>query len=1102
MAQNASERTFLGKIGHTLGTGERLGVQAAMMPQLRALNPSAYEALQQRGGDIYAGDVLRTGWPEIFDQPNIGSKLAAGLGGIAVGTVIDPLSILGLGGLSKLGHADAAAGTLGKSLTQQASKGQRALIGVRKLFDESGSVIPLIRGDGPITGAPFRAIDAIREGRGTQAAVDFIGRMTKTQAYLNAPGQGYWIKEAAKGWDGLVNRFLQDFGSGIGVHPGVFQGLKNLYAKTMGHTGQFTRDAAYNLEPSMDNLAQTLAEKLQIDPKKAREITNKIVLDYHTQHPYIDLVKQNNDFKFVTRNVPKTEYDRALAAVQKHLNVALPPSFGGPPSLLDNAFLRNLREASNAQKEMYQRVLHLEGTVLGKTHQFWSHPDAGYSPVWVSEEFQKAQSELLQQVYRKPGSKLGDKGKFPWLTHPHMKTRLYRTVDPLALEEMATSFSSAIPSTFKYQGEVIDWHKELASGVGGFITPKQFTTARWLRRQIDSFKNPQDVKAGYEVLRKLLPTPTIAERNDIIFTKGFEIAKGVSIPPGTIRDAFVEDPVAQFIHRGSMAGRSVSSHDFFDFVKNSDIALPVGTLPADKAHWIESNVPGLKGYALDPDVAKYLNRQLDREVNLPKSMELMLRGLNKANQHFKAWTLGLFPSYHIRNFMGDMHNYWLASDSPTAFFRGIKDSTEAFNAIRANRQHLITTPNGVLDAREIWKEADKLNAWGVGFASPHDPAASSQAASSIYRGLNSPLRIDDPEQFVYSAYKNSGALKAWGGIVPMPPKEALRASALLDHRNWYIESGFRVGQMVSDRVRMAHILQKVRQGYSVEDAVVSAKKVLFDYHDLSPVERKLWREIFPFYSWTRKNIPNIMHHMIVSPDKVARFHGGVRGFQGPIAPEDERYLNGWMEENYPLRIRKNKNGQYEYLMLKNWLPLVDIQELASAASVGTMVQSSLTPFMKVPMELASNFNYFTGRKIDNLSRKALSLGTERTRYFSANRALGVNLGPAGEGVMVPNKVAHILKSVRPVDILHQIIDNPQDMDNLSRMLKVTLGRTYPLDTRKGLFQIEKDLDELNRDTNRAVKGALLKHEPGEARRYQSEGLKQVREYMMSHGLAR
>src|SRR5690606_22039236 len=78
---------------------------------------------------------------------------------------------------------------------------------------------------------------------------------------------------------------------------------------------------------------------------------------------------------------------------------------------------------------------------------------------------------------------------------------------------------------------------------------------------------------------------------------------------------------------------------------------------------------------------------------------------------------------------------------------------------------------------------------------------------------------------------------------------------------------FALQTMYEDWTRVAHVVDRLSKGDTLDEAVSSMRRTLFDYHDLTDTERDTFRAIAPFYTWTRKNLPYQIEQMIERPER-------------------------------------------------------------------------------------------------------------------------------------------------------------------------------------------------------------------------------------------
>ena len=73
--------------------------------------------------------------------------------------------------------------------------------------------------------------------------------------------------------------------------------------------------------------------------------------------------------------------------------------------------------------------------------------------------------------------------------------------------------------------------------------------------------------------------------------------------------------------------------------------------------------------------------------------------------------------------------------------------------------------------------------------------------------------------------------------------------------SWQVQKNMAMGRHMENNSRMAHWVQKMLDGNGVDASDASVRKYLFDYDELTEFEKKIMRNIIPFYTWSRKNIP-------------------------------------------------------------------------------------------------------------------------------------------------------------------------------------------------------------------------------------------------------
>jgi hypothetical protein len=361
---------------------------------------------------------------------------------------------------------------------------------------------------------------------------------------------------------------------------------------------------------------------------------------------------------------------------------------------------------------------------------------------------------------------------------------------------------------------------------------------------------------------------------------------------------FEENPAIQMAYRGLAHVKAITSKEFFDGVKK--FASKTG---------VETAVPELKGLRFAEDIAKQIDNYY--ESIKPEELKVLFRTYDAVLNWWKAQVL-IAPSYHIRNVVGNLWNNFLA---------GVKNPISYIQAgllqMGKGRDFKIAGMTG----DEFLKLAERRGVLGKGWYAADIPTA-------IESGLK-------------ATWKK--------GINP------------LSQQNYAFRLSKAIGTALENNARLAHFIDKLKSGSSIDDAVLSVKKYLFDYNDLTKFEKTVLKRVFPFYTWTKNNIPLQLEHLITQPGKYAGLEKVIRAIEkismGDNRPANEKYLSDYIKNNTSMRVGYNKEtNTYQYFLLGNWLPSYQAMDFLSQPLYNMMAM--LTPILKTPMELLANKSSF------------------------------------------------------------------------------------------------------------------------------------------------
>ncbi len=331
-------------------------------------------------------------------------------------------------------------------------------------------------------------------------------------------------------------------------------------------------------------------------------------------------------------------------------------------------------------------------------------------------------------------------------------------------------------------------------------------------------------------------------------------------------------------------------------------------------------------------------------VSLLKNYTKDFFGDEGMNQLVKLYDIGLgsfkkfvtgqgpaFVGYNVRNAIGDMTNMYLNG------FRNPKNLEKGFNVMKFSR---MATTDGI-------EEATKK--YGTDIANLYKEA--------LNRGvLTSGTQLED------ATGKASDAVSKLIGQTTLKEKAGNIIKTITNPANIFSdrETGMKVAMMADSFERNGNWAQ------AAKDAFVSN----FDYNNLSAVEKNVFKRIVPFYSFMRKNLEFQLENIAKNPSKytsLMHLQNNIKSSIGAdMSQEDWDALPSWMKEGISIPI--SKDGQDVSVITGFGLPTESINNVIGGNEgllKGTLnnVLSSMSPALKVPIEVGTGTSLFTGKPI-------------------------------------------------------------------------------------------------------------------------------------------
>lgn len=407
---------------------------------------------------------------------------------------------------------------------------------------------------------------------------------------------------------------------------------------------------------------------------------------------------------------------------------------------------------------------------------------------------------------------------------------------------------------------------------------------------------------------------------------------------------FDDNAAVAYAKRALGSAKAVTSKEFFESIKQ--FAIKDG----EDIIGVPTKVKDLKDLNFAPDVA----RQIDSYYSKVKPEELnkALKVFDSVQNWWKAQSL-VGPSYHTRNFVGNMWNNYLA---------------------------------GVVDPN-LYKEAGKLQMGGkVEFT---DDAGRMWNNERLMKAAKQSGVINDGW---YAKDIDVALSSEMGGASWNPMKQNFGL----------FKANRALGSAFENNARLAHFIKEIKEGATLDNAAASVKKYLFDYGDLTDIEKGLLKRVMPFYTWTRKNIPLQLKSLVTKPGKVAVVPKVTKGVESFSEKPDEQYLGDYIKNNVGVRVGNDAKGNTLYFLMGNWLPAAQAIDFLSQP-IENFVQS-VSPFIKTPVETwANRSTYF---------KDSFGAPAKIERYPEENQSF--------LGLTMRKKTANILKNIRVLNELDKL----------------------------------------------------------------------------------
>jgi hypothetical protein len=291
----------------------------------------------------------------------------------------------------------------------------------------------------------------------------------------------------------------------------------------------------------------------------------------------------------------------------------------------------------------------------------------------------------------------------------------------------------------------------------------------------------------------------------------------------------------------------------------------------------------------------------------------------------------------------------------------------------------------------------------------------------------------------------------------------------------YLKWSGDAAELSENYVRLAAFINGSRK-YGLNDKGVSAglfvKALQFDYSELSQFERSTLKNIVPFYTWMRRNVPLQFFALMNNPGKFDRLGFAMDELQNQIGSEGNP---GEIANVVPTFMRDRMGFVSDIMVGGNPLvvgletPAMDLNRVLPFGKISGLnndivkqIVSAMNPLVKVAMETATGTSTFTSAKFN-------PVGTPSP--FGNIRLPGTNLDAQGNVVVDAALSAAINNLIPPLSNVQKLIplsdtNQTRYATNIGAMLLGTPFSTA--DPRQQGGEIQSRISALQSSTNRLI----------------------------------
>lgn len=467
--------------------------------------------------------------------------------------------------------------------------------------------------------------------------------------------------------------------------------------------------------------------------------------------------------------------------------------------------------------------------------------------------------------------------------------------------------------------------------------------------------------------------------------------------------------------RSARSARTIQQAVFYDGIKK--FASDVGFKDGIKLEKARVNIAGIMDKYFHPDIA----RAIEKFYNITsddRGVKKIFNFMRQFQTFWKSTTLA-FPATVLRNILGNIMNSFLIVDNPAKFIDSFKD---AVLATKGKNYNIITNSGKHLALNTILKEAEQHGIMGTTLVST-DIMKEIEATQNTKGIIGQGLR---------------GISKGINAAIPFS----------------------KMNEAAESYSKLALFIERIKAGKSFDDAADEVFKVLFDYGDLTSLDKSI-KNVMPFFTWMRKNLPLQISNLLSIPSRtIVKMENSFNQKRPSDELIDKRYMSDWLASAPNINVGKDKTGKPTYLLLEGLVPFFDISRMLRIGSgtsqngplggLSALVDDTvkdMSPLIKTPIELITNRDFAFHKDI------------EKSKY-ATSEFFGFEVSPKLKAVLNDWRYLNTLnKGINVNKLINKNtgVSSTPDKDMAKMLFSWSLGSTVPYDVNYSKIVVSRDV---------------------------------------------